>query len=89
MAHNCLDANGQPIPYTCKNKLFRTNITKGQNHAPYAPKVRGNVFREPIAVGGDNSLWFEHVVNNKDRDHVCYWLMWYNVFAPPTTSPRR
>jgi hypothetical protein len=76
-----LGPNGVPIPYTCENSKYRTNLAKGNPRTGYATTL-GNVFEGPLADHG-YSLWLEHAIEKKTGDEV-YWLMWYDLNGVPT-----
>jgi hypothetical protein len=76
-----IEQNGQRLGYTCANKRFRTNISRGQEHGQHSA-TRGNVFDRPLAEYNGYSLWLEHVVNDTGNEY--YWLMWYDSNGVPT-----
>ncbi len=67
--------------YTCANRRFHTDITKGHQHK--SGGARGSVFQKPIIEDGSYSLWLEHVVDEEDGRDV-FWLMWYDKSGSPT-----
>jgi hypothetical protein len=74
--------NGARLDYTCANSRFSTNINFGHPHAQHP--ALGSVFEGPLVRNdfGD-SLWLEHVSDNRDPDAGYYWLMWYNDSGHP------
>lgn len=77
-----VDDGGRPIPFTCQNYGFETNIEKGEPHRPNS-NVRGSVFAEPLIDHDGYSLWIEHV-RERQAGGECYWLMWYDNEGIPT-----
>jgi hypothetical protein len=71
--HRLLDALGHPIPWTCSNAKYQTNLAKGHG---------GNVFDSPLIRHGGFSLRLEHVVE-KPTGGEMYWLMWYEPSGIP------
>lgn len=68
--------------FTCSNKRFHTDITKGERHG--LRKARGSVFPQPL-VSSDSgyTLWLEYVVDKKEKGET-FWLMWYDPNGSPT-----
>jgi hypothetical protein len=71
--------NGQPVPFTCENRRYRTNVTKGKRHRPSA--TLGSVFDDPLLQVGSYTLWVEYVTEIRTGDE-CFWLMWYEGDVP-------
>lgn len=69
--------NGQP--FTCANKRYQTNVSKGHPHGPGTAK--GSVFPQALVNTG-YSLWLEHVLSTDDEE--AFWLMWYDGQGLPT-----
>jgi len=78
------DPQGNRIDYSCGNKGFQTNISKGKSHG--TTPTLGSVLGYPLVKNQFNqSLWLEHVVETKNpTGNEYYWLMWYNDKAQPT-----
>jgi hypothetical protein len=77
------DPQGNRIDYSCGNKKFQTNISKGKPHG-IAPTL-GSVLGAPLVVNQfKQSLWLEHVVETKNPTKEYYWLMWYDDNRLPT-----
>ena len=76
----CIEINGEPLPFTCENRGYMTNIKKGEKHGE--AEARGSVFERPLADDGSNSIWLEHIVQKSDGAE-CYWLMWYDSEGTP------
>jgi hypothetical protein len=69
------------MPYTCANKRFETDISKGRHHG--AGQAAGSVFDQPLVGGGGYSLWLEYVTDRVDHRDV-FWFMWYDSNGSPT-----
>lgn len=78
--HRLIDPQGNPIPYSCGNRRYRTNIYKGMAHG--SASTKGSVFSSPLVNHG-YSLWLEHVEEIETGNEV-YWLMWYEANGIPT-----
>lgn len=76
-----IERNGRRLNYTCANRRFRTDISKGQRHGRRSAN-RGSVFETPLAESNGYSLWLEHVVDDSENEY--YWLMWYDDDGIPT-----
>ncbi len=74
--------NGQPVPFSCKNKKYQTDVNKGQSHwnVPTLGSVTGQAL-----ITGDNgyTLWLEHVHSEYEPQEEFYWLMWYDSDGMP------
>ncbi|MGI4801036.1 MAG: hypothetical protein ACRYG8_44825 [Janthinobacterium lividum] len=72
------------MAFTCENKRYRTDESKGHPHGPGQP--RGSVFREPLSgkVGQGATLWLEHIVELAKPGWEGFWLMWYRKNGQPT-----
>lgn len=68
-----------PVPYTCDNRGYRSNTSKGAAGA----QAPASVFDSPLIQLPGASLWLEHVVEKETGD-PCYWLMWYDHLGNPT-----
>lgn len=78
-----IERDGRRLDYTCENRRFRTDTTKGHTHGEQP--TRGSVFSQALAGSQEPdqfSLWLEHVVAVNDPDDECYWLMWYQNGFP-------
>ena len=73
------DESGRPIPFTCKNRRFKTNTEIGKSHG--SCPIRGSVFDEPLIEHDGESLWLEHVIEH-NTNQPYYWLMWYRDGVP-------
>ncbi len=73
-----------PVPFTCENRRFRTDVSKGQPHGKSPAK--GAVTGKPLVDVGGYSLWLEHVETTDDDGPTgdYYWLMWYDPSGLPT-----
>lgn len=74
-------------PFTCENRRFQTDTTKGKPHgkdANGAKRADGSVFDGPLFDNGVASLWLEHVHDTHQPDGSFYWLMWYDARGNPT-----
>lgn len=80
MQDHRIEQQGQRLDYTCENRAFRTRIEMGLSHGEH--QVQGSVFNEPLYFDGQYSLWLEHVLNKRDENEQCYWLMWYQNGQP-------
>jgi hypothetical protein len=69
------------IAFTCSNRRFNTNITKGHPHGN--GQAVGSVFAQPLFWSLSNSLWLEYVEDKVDGVEV-FWLMWYDANGSPT-----
>ncbi len=76
------DPNGNPIPFTCRNRRYQTDIHRGHPHGN-AGQARGSVLPTPLIAAGGYTLWLEHVLEPASDDRV-YWLMWYDHAGTPT-----
>lgn len=74
--------DGGRIPFSCENRKFMTNITKGEPHSPCSSTL-GNVLDTPLIDYGGYSLWLEHVTEKESGGEI-YWLMWYDQEGRPT-----
>jgi hypothetical protein len=68
-------------PFTCRNKRFQTDVTKGEPHG--AGNARGSVFDDALINNGGYSLWLEHVEDHLHGGDI-FWLMWYDQNGAPT-----
>jgi hypothetical protein len=66
---------GAPVPYTCENRRYKTDLRKGNTHGPYG-SAKGSVTATRLVDHSGYTLWLEHVVDKND-DSEAYWLMWY------------
>ena len=73
------DPNGQPIAYTCHNRRFETDISRGHPHL--AGQAGGSVTPQPLVLHGDLGLWLEHVIEPATGAPF-YWFMWYDAGTP-------
>ena len=78
--HRLVDASGARVPFTCANRRYQTDISKGVAYG--LSPTRGSVFDQPLVNHG-YSLWLEHVVQIGTGDEL-YWLMWYDDTGKPT-----
>ena len=76
------DANGNPIPFTCRNRRFQTDISMGNPHGT-AGQAPGNVLSAPLITSNGYTLWLEHVLQPSTAARE-YWLMWYDPVGNPT-----
>jgi hypothetical protein len=71
------------VAFASGNQRFWTNAAKGY---PYEPgKPGGSVFKEPLANDDGQTLWLEHVWDDKLKKET-FWLMWYNNVGQPALS---
>ncbi len=70
--------NNIPLDFTCENNGFKTDITKGYEHIPGAP--RGSVTPEEL----DTHLFLEYVIDKKNGNS-CFWFIWYDLNGIPKT----
>lgn len=77
--HRISGPGGQRLDYTCANRRFRTNLTKGHPHG--GTQAGGSVFPGPLVQHGSYSLWLEHVEEIGTGDDY-YWFMWYDAGQP-------
>lgn len=70
------------MSYSCENRRFRTNVTKGERHGS-SSATRGSVFSESLADNGEQTLWLEYVEEQKTVKEW-YWFMWYDRSGRPT-----
>jgi hypothetical protein len=80
--HRIVGPDEARIAFSCENRRFMTNITKGEPHSPYSSTL-GNVLDTPLIDYGDYSLWLEHVTEKESGEEI-YWLMWYDEQGCPT-----
>ena len=66
--------------FTCSNRNYQTNITKGKRHG--SGQAKGSVFDQPL-VSNHYTLWLEYVTE-KNSDQERFWLMWYDADGSPT-----
>jgi hypothetical protein len=87
MVRDCrmIDVSGLPIPFSCENRRFHTNLSKGVSHGHSAP-TRGSVLGAALISHGGFSLWLEHV-SEKGSAIELYWLMWYDDADGKPTIP--
>lgn len=70
------------MPFTCSNRRYQTNITKGKSHG--SGNAKGSVFKDALVVAqNDYTLWLEHVWDKTDKKET-FWLMWYDPAGTPT-----
>ncbi len=80
--HRIQAVPNQRVPFSCENRRYRTNISKGEPHSPLS-QTRGSVFPAPLVEHGGYSLWLEHV-QDLETGAELYWLMWYSADGIPT-----
>ncbi len=83
-ARHRIVVNGEPQDFSCFNRRFQTDISRGFAHG--WSQTRGSVVEGPLAgQQGEYSLWLEHVANRDDPAETdIYWLMWYDPEGNPT-----
>lgn len=77
-----IDSPSGRVPFSCENRRYRTNISKGESHSPLS-QTRGSVFAAPLIQHDGYSLWLEHV-EERETGTELYWLMWYGPEGIPT-----
>jgi hypothetical protein len=88
--HNhVIDSNTQlPLPYTCHNAWFETNIhhPNGCHHGS-AGTARGSVYPRELSTdpNSGNTLWLEYAVDHKTGYDQLLWLIWYDPAGCPLT----
>jgi len=82
--HRLPGPNGSRVNYSCGNRKYCTNVSKGYAHRPYSPTL-GSVLEDCLFTSGEYSLWLEHVTEISTGQEV-YWLMWYDA-AGVSTMP--
>lgn len=83
MPHDArINAPANPIPYSCQNRRFQTDIRRGYPHAPSG--TLGSAVPEPLVRSEGYTLWLEHVNERADENADWYWLMWYDPEGLPT-----
>ena len=79
--HRIVDS-GNPVPFSCENKKFRTDTRYGFAHTPHVS--RGSVVAEHLLEADEGlTLWLEHVEQKSDPDARWFWLMWYDEEGKP------
>ena len=75
--------NNEPINFTCRNRRYQTNTSKGFVHG--TGTVKGSVLEEPLYSDRESgySMWLEHVIERSTSKEV-YWFMWYDGKGIPT-----
>lgn len=79
--HRILTPDG-PLPFTCENEGYKTNVEKGEHHGQSC-YPRGSVFLTPLINYNGYTLWLEHVIEKATQYHA-YWLMWYKPDGVPS-----
>lgn len=70
--------NGVRLPFTCENRKYRTDITRGYAHDQNHNHL-GSVTQEAIYDDGNGyTLWLEYVINVRNPNDRCMWFMWYD-----------
>lgn len=68
-----LDRDGRAIDFTCENKKYRTDLSRGS--------YPGKVLESPLYSNNRDSLWLEHVIDVHSGEEV-FWFMWYKDGQP-------
>ncbi len=67
-----IEQNGIPLDFTCENKRFKTDITKGHN---------GSVTENYLYEEDGEVLSLEYVIDKINGNSI-YWFMWYKDGIP-------
>jgi hypothetical protein len=79
-------ANQAPLPFTCRNAWFETDIGRGHPHGAHAAlgSVLPNALSTDPATG--NTLWLEYASDHQRRRYnEFFWLIWYDRNGCPLT----
>src|ERR1700680_3423857 len=78
-----INASTNPVPFSCDNYGFQTDITRGHTHTP--SETNGSVVAQPLIRKNDGyTLWLEYVADKRDPQADWFWLMWYDGEGKPT-----
>lgn len=72
-----IEISGSPVPFTCENSKFRTDLSI----PPKNPKFPGSVTENPIYE--DDQILLLERVENIGNGNKCFWFMWYDYNGIP------
>jgi hypothetical protein len=81
--HRLTGLDGGRLPFTCGNRRFMTDLSRGYAHSVLHADSTGSVLPDAVFDFGEASIWLEHVVDRHSGER-CFWLMWYNAEGKPT-----